>query len=69
MLSTARHEFFGIAVAEALRAGCLPWLPARLSYPELLPEPAWAGTLSPHAPPKDPERRAPRVPDAPRQAS
>ena len=35
--STARHEFFGIAVVEALLAGCLPWLPERLSYPELLP--------------------------------
>jgi len=40
VLSTAQHEFFGIAVVEALLAGCLPWLPARLSYPELLPEEA-----------------------------
>jgi hypothetical protein len=40
VLSTAQHEFFGIAVVEALLAGCLPWLPARLSYPELLPEQA-----------------------------
>lgn len=38
VLSTAQHEFFGIAVVEALLAGCLPWLPSRLSYPELLPE-------------------------------
>ena len=38
VLSTATHEFFGIAVVEAMLAGCLPWLPARLSYPELLPE-------------------------------
>ncbi len=37
VLSTARHEFFGIAVVEALLAGCLPWLPGRLSYPELVP--------------------------------
>jgi glycosyltransferase involved in cell wall biosynthesis len=37
VLSTARHEFFGMAVAEALVAGCLPWLPDRLSYPELVP--------------------------------
>jgi len=37
VLSTAHHEFFGIAVVEALFAGCLPWLPDRLSYPELLP--------------------------------
>ena len=37
VLSTARHEFFGMAVAEALLADCLPWLPNRLSYPELVP--------------------------------
>jgi len=37
VLSTAQHEFYGIAVAEALFAGCLPWLPDRLSYPELVP--------------------------------
>lgn len=36
VLSTARHEFFGIAVVEAMLAGCLPWLPDRLSYPELI---------------------------------
>ena len=40
VLSTARHEFFGMAVAEALFAGCLPWLPSRLAYPELVPEEA-----------------------------
>lgn len=37
VLSTATHEFFGLAVAEALIAGCRPWLPNRLSYPELVP--------------------------------
>jgi glycosyltransferase involved in cell wall biosynthesis len=37
VLSTAEHEFFGIAVVEALFAGCLPRLPEKLSYPELLP--------------------------------
>lgn len=41
VLSTARHEFFGMAVAEALVAGCLPWLPRRLSYPELVPPEAF----------------------------
>ncbi len=35
-VSTADHEFFGIAVVEAMAAGCLPVLPARLSYPELV---------------------------------
>jgi glycosyltransferase involved in cell wall biosynthesis len=53
VLSTARHEYFGIAVAEALLAGCLPWLPSRLSYPELLP-PEVQG-LSPQRPPEDRE--------------
>jgi glycosyltransferase involved in cell wall biosynthesis len=51
VLSTARHEYFGVAVAEALLAGCLPWLPPRLSYPELLPP--GARDLSPMKPPAD----------------
>jgi glycosyltransferase involved in cell wall biosynthesis len=37
VVSTAGQEFFGISVVEAVYAGCLPLLPARLSYPELLP--------------------------------
>ncbi len=37
VVSTARHEFFGAAVVEACYCKCLPVLPRRLSYPELLP--------------------------------
>ncbi len=38
VVSTALHEFFGIAVVEAIYSGCFPVLPDRLSYPELIPE-------------------------------
>ncbi len=37
VVSVTRHEYFGIAVVEAVAAGCVPVLPARLSYPELVP--------------------------------
>ena len=38
VVSTAQQENFGIAVVEAVRYGCLPLLPARLAYPEVIPE-------------------------------
>ncbi len=37
-VSTANHEFFGLAAVEAISAGCIPLLPNRLAYPELLAE-------------------------------
>lgn len=40
VVSTALQEFFGIAVVEAVAAGCMPLLPDRLSYPGLIP-PEW----------------------------
>jgi len=38
VVSTARHEFFGMAVLEAARAGCRPLVPDRLAYVELYPD-------------------------------
>lgn len=35
VVSTSRHEFFGIAVAEAVSAGCVLVLPKALAYPEV----------------------------------
>jgi len=35
VLSTARHEFQGLAVLEAVASGCLPAVPDRQAYPEL----------------------------------
>jgi glycosyltransferase involved in cell wall biosynthesis len=37
MLSTSIHEFQGLAVLEAVALGCIPVLPKRMSYPELVP--------------------------------
>ena len=37
VISTAAQENFGISVVEAIRCGCMPLLPARLSYPEIIP--------------------------------
>lgn len=38
VVSAARHEFFGVAVVEAVAAGAVPVLPDRLSYPEVIPQ-------------------------------
>jgi len=37
VVSTSIQENFGIAVVEAVRMGCVPLLPDRLSYPEIMP--------------------------------
>jgi glycosyltransferase involved in cell wall biosynthesis len=34
VVSTARHDFQGLAVLEAVAAGCIPVVPDRLAYPE-----------------------------------
>lgn len=37
VVSTADQENFGISIIEAIRHGCIPLVPNRLSYPEILP--------------------------------
>lgn len=38
VVSCAEHEFFGIAIVEAILAGCVPVVPEALSYPEVIPK-------------------------------
>jgi len=45
VISTADQENFGMAVVEAIASGCLPLLPRRLAYPEVLPEEFHAACL------------------------
>ena len=38
VVSVADHDYFGVAVVEAIAAGCVPVLEHRLAYPELIPQ-------------------------------
>ncbi len=44
VVSSARHEFYGMAVLEGLGCGCSALAPARLAYPEHLPSACLYGT-------------------------
>ena len=45
VVSTALQENFGISVVEAVHSECLPLLPDRLSYPEIIPKKFHADVL------------------------
>jgi glycosyltransferase involved in cell wall biosynthesis len=44
VVSCAKQELFGVGVVEAVAAGCVPLLPAKLSYPEVIPA-QWHDTV------------------------
>jgi glycosyltransferase involved in cell wall biosynthesis len=45
VVSTANQEFFGISICEAIYCNCIPILPNRLNYPNLLPDDAKSACL------------------------
>ncbi len=45
VISTAIQEFFGVSVCEAIYCGCMPILPDRLNYPNLIPKALKAACL------------------------
>jgi glycosyltransferase involved in cell wall biosynthesis len=45
VVSCAIQENFGISIVEAVRSGCIPLLPDRLSYPEIMPGPLHSKVL------------------------
>jgi glycosyltransferase involved in cell wall biosynthesis len=56
VVSTSMHEFQGLAMLEAIALGCRPLAPARLAYPEYIPE-SWLYESTPD----DPQREAAAV--------
>jgi glycosyltransferase involved in cell wall biosynthesis len=69
VVSTAYQETLGLAVIEAIRAGCAPLLPRRLSYPELLGAEADGRLFDDRGDLKRRLRRMVREPDATRASA